>query len=255
MGMSTTEIQERLKQLRLTGMMETLEARSLQACEGSVPFIEAFGLMVQDELDRRKSTGMQRQFKQSGLPERKTFDEFDWAFNPKIPKKACLELRTLKFIERRENALFIGPPGTGKSHIAKALGYAAVQSGYRLIYREAHHLFADIHEARVTKRISRLKKQLRSAPLLIIDDLFLRKVPSEAADDLQEVLMNRYETASTIITSNRVIDDWGKLLGDEVLVGPMLDRIMHHGHLMKFEGKSWRLKQASQRLAQKKKVS
>jgi DNA replication protein DnaC len=142
-----------------------------------------------------------------------------------------------------------GPPGTGKSHVAKALALLAVQRGYKVIYREAHQLIEDINEARELGQLRKYRAQLRAAELLLIDDLFLRKLPAQAGDELADVLMSRYEKASTIITSTRPLDDWTRLLGDVVVVTPLLDRLMHHGHLLKFEGKSWRLKEAAARVA------
>ena len=140
-------------------------------------------------------------------------------------------------------------PAPGKSHIAKALALLAVNRGYKVIYREAHQLIEDINEARELGAIRKLRAQFRAADLLLIDDLFLRKLPAQAGDELADVLMSRYEKASTIITSNRPLDDWPRLLGDVVVVTPLLDRLMHHGHLLKFEGKSWRLKEAASRIA------
>lgn len=251
MPMSMTEIERSLKTLRLPGIRATLETRSLQASQGDLSFLDAFSLLLQDEMDRRKSRLMERRFKQSGLPEKKMLSEFDWGFNPKVPKKACFELMTLKFIQNNEDAVLIGSPGTGKSHIAKSVAHAATLSGYRVLYREAHVLFPELFEA-AQVGLRRKKSQLfAEADLVVIDDLFLRKkMPEDAADDLQEIIMNRYAARkSTLITSNRIIEDWGKCLGDNAVASAILDRLLHHGNLLKFEGKSYRLKEAALRLA------
>ncbi|MBA2705169.1 MAG: ATP-binding protein [Blastocatellia bacterium] len=251
MAMSTTEIEKALKDLRLSGMVATLEARALQVASHEMDFIEALGWLVQDELDRRRSRLLERRFALSGLSERKFLKDLDWSYNPKVPKRDCLELGALKFIEAKEDVLLIGQPGTAKSHVAKALALLAVDRGYKVMYREAHELVGEIIEARELGEIRKYRMQLRSAELLVIDDLFLRRLPSGAGDELADVLMSRYEKQSTIVTSNRPFDDWAKLLGDVVVVAPLLDRLMHHGHLLKFEGKSWRLKEAATRLAKR----
>jgi DNA replication protein DnaC len=249
MSMSMTELEGALRALRLSGMIATLQARALQVAHHQMDFTEAFASLVQDELDRRRSRLLERRFAHSGLSERKDLKDFDWAYNPRVPKREVLELATMKFVEAREGALLLGPPGVGKSHVAKALAQLAVQRGYKVFYREAHVLIEEINEARELGEIRKYRAQMKAAELLVIDDLFLRKLPANAGDELADVIMARYEKLSTIITSNRPVDDWGKLLGDVVVVAPLLDRLMHHGHLLKFEGKSWRLKEAAARVA------
>jgi DNA replication protein DnaC len=249
MSMTMPELQRSLRALRLSGMIVTLEARAMQVTQQQMNFLEAFSWLVQDELDRRRSRLLDRRFTLSGLPERKDLKDFDWAYNPKVPKREILELATLKFIEAREGALLIGQPGTGKSHCAKAIAQLALLQGYKVFYREAHALIEEINEARELLELRKYRAQINAAELLVIDDLFLRRLPANAGDELADVLMSRYEKSSVIITSNRAVDDWGKLLGDVVVVAPLLDRIMHHGRLLKFEGKSYRLKEATERLA------
>ena len=251
MSMSMTELEGALRALRLSGMIATLQARALQVAHHQMDFTEAFASLVQDELDRRRSRLLERRVPHSGLPERKDLKDFDWAYNPRVPKREMLELATLKFIAAREGALLIGPPGVGKSHAAKALAHLAVQRGYKVFYREAHVLIEEINEARELGEIRKYRAQMKAAELLVIDDLFLRKLPANAGDELADVIMGRYEKLSTIITSNRPVDDWAKLLGDIVVVTPLLDRLMHHGHLLKFDGKSWRLKEAAARVAKR----
>lgn len=151
--------------------------------------------------------------------------------------------------------LSIGHPGTGKSHVAKAVAHAAIQSGYQVACREAQRFFDDIFEATQIKRRNKLLKFFCGADLLVIDDLFLQKrLPQTAAEDLLDVILDRYRhRKSTMITSNRPIEDWGMLLGDNAAASAILDRLLHHGHLLKFEGKSYRLKEASKRLALERK--
>lgn len=251
MAMSFTELERALRSLRLSGMTATLEVRALQVGSHEMDFIEAFSWLIQDELDRRRSRLLDRRYALSGLTERKDLKDIDWSYNPRLPKREVLELATLKFIAAHDDALFIGPPGVAKSHVAKALALLAVNRGYKVIYREAHQLIEDINEARELGVMRKLRAQLRGADLLLIDDLFLRKLPAQAGDELADVLMSRYEKGATIITSNRPLEDWPKLLGDVVVVTPLLDRLMHHGHLLKFDGKSWRLKEAANRIAKR----
>jgi DNA replication protein DnaC len=249
MTMTITELERSLRALRLSGMTATLETRALQVAQQQMDFIEAFSALVQDELDRRRSRLIDRRYALSGLTERKDLKDFDWQYNPKNPRRDILELANLKFIDQREDALFIGSPGVGKSHIAKALALLAVQRGYTVFYREAHVLVDDIHQARELGELRKYRATIKAADLVVIDDLFLRKLPPNAGDELADLIMSRYEKSSTLITSNRDIDDWSKLLGDAVIVTPLLDRLMHHGHLLKFVGKSWRLKESAERLA------
>jgi len=249
MPMSIPELERALKNLRLSGMIPTLEARALQVASHETDFLEAFSWLVQDELDHRHSRLLERRHTLSGLPEHKDLKSFDWTYNARLPRRDVLELATLKFIDAKEDILIIGPPGTGKSHVAKALASNAVQRGFKVLYREAHQLIEDITEARELGNLRKLRAQIRGADLLLLDDLFLRKLPAHAGDELADVLMARYEKASTILTSNRPLDDWTRLLGDVVVVTPLLDRLMHHGHLLKFEGKSWRLREAAARAA------
>ena len=250
MSMNMIEIEKALKQLRLSGVRATLETRLIESQASSLSFIETFSALLQDELDRRQSRLLERRYQLSGLEERASLAEFDWGYNPKIPKRTCFELHTLKFIAEGDSALLIGQPGTGKSHVAKAIAYAALRSGLRVIYAEADELLASLGQASPADK-RKLLKPVIDADLLVLDDLFLaRQLPAEAADALQSVLHKRYKLrSSSLITSNRIIEDWHKYLGDAALATAILDRLLHRSVLLEFRGKSYRLKEAASRLA------
>jgi DNA replication protein DnaC len=197
--------------------------------------------LVRDELTRRQDRLLKRRIDQASFrnPD-KGLDNFDLDFNKKMNRKLVFELATTRFVEQREDVLFLGPPGTGKSHLAQAIGMAAIRQGYRVAYREAHVLIEQLADAAITGRRKDLIHALASVPLLIIDDMGMRKLPPTAAEDLLELIMRRYEHCSTLLTSNRPLDDWGKLLGDVAAVGAMLDRLLHHAHVLKCGPRSWR---------------
>jgi DNA replication protein DnaC len=251
MSMTMTEIERALHALRLSGIRATLETRILQAQANQEPFLETFALILQDELDRRRSRLMERRYQQSGLDERLTLVDFDWRFNPKLPRAACFELQTLKFVAEGQNALIIGKPGTGKSHVAKAVAYQATLQGHKVAFLEADSAFAQ-HALSNDVDQRRQLRVLTEVDLLVLDDLFLAKRISDKAGELLQTLVHqRYKLRrSMLVTSNRVVQDWGKYLGDTTMATTILDRLMHRAHILEFEGKSYRLKEAAARLVQ-----
>jgi DNA replication protein DnaC len=241
--MNVIELQRALKQLRLSGIAAVLETRLHQAQAEPMTPIDLISCLVSDELQRRGDRLLEHRRKDAEFRDpQKTLDNFDFNFNRKMNRSLVFDLATANFIAKHEDGLFLGPPGTGKSHLAQAIGQAAIQQGYRVLYREAHKLIEDLADATLDQTRKEQMELFSTVPLLIIDDLGMRRLPATAAEDLLEIVMRRYERTSTLLTSNRPIEDWGKLLGDTAAVTAMLDRLLHHGHVLKCGPRSWRTK-------------
>jgi DNA replication protein DnaC len=244
--MNLSELERALRQLRLGGMASVLETRLRQAQAEPMAPMDLLSCLVSDELTRRSDRLLERRRQLAGFRDpHKNLDNFDFTFNPKINRSLVFDLATGAFIGRHEDALLLGPGGTGKSHLAQAIGQAAILQGYKVLYRETHVLLEELADATLDGSRKRYLESVSTVALLIIDDFGMRKLPQTAAEDLLEIVMRRYERASTLLTSNRPVDDWGKLLGDTAAVGSMLDRLLHHGHVLKCGPRSWRTKSAA----------
>jgi DNA replication protein DnaC len=240
---NTIELARTLKQLRLSGMADVLETRLVQAQAEKLVHLDFLAVLVGDELTRRQDRLLSKRLKEAEFRDvGRTLDTFDLDFNKKMNRKLVFELATARFVAQHEDALFLGPPGTGKSHLAQAIGLAVIHQGYRVLYREAHVLLEELADAQLAGERKLYIERVASVPLLIIDDLGMRKLPATAAEDLLEIVMRRYERTSTMLTSNRPVEDWGKLLGDTAAVTAMLDRLLHQAHVLKCGPRSWRTK-------------
>jgi DNA replication protein DnaC len=241
--MHVIELERSLRQLHLSGMAAVLETRLRQAQAETMAPIDLIACLVSDELTLRADRLLQRRRKQAGFRDPdKTLDNFDFSFNPKMNRSLVFDLATSAFIAKREDALFLGPGGTGKSHLAQAIGQAAILQGYKVLYREVHVLLDELADALADGTRKDYVQWIATFPLLVLDDFGMRKLPHTAAEDLLEIVMRRYERFSTLLTSNRPVEDWGKLLGDVAAVSAMLDRLLHHGHVLKCGPRSWRTK-------------
>ena len=241
--MNLIELNRALRQLRLGGIAAVLETRLQQAQAEPMAPIDLISCLVSDELTRRGERLLERRRKQAQFRDsQKTLENFDFSFNKKMNRSLVFDLATGAFIARHEDALFLGPPGSGKSHLAQAIGQAVIQQGYRVLYRETYRLLEELAEATLEGTRKQHMELLTSVPLLILDDMGMRKLPLTAAEELLEIIMRRCERASTVLTSNRPVEDWGKLLGDSAAVTAMLDRLLHHGHVLKCGPRSWRTK-------------
>ena len=235
-------LQTTLKTLRLSGLLQSLEVRLQEAAGNSLTHAEFLELILQDELLVRKERQIQRRTKAAIFRELKTLEDFDWQFNPSVKKKQIYDLASCRFIRECRDCLFLGPPGTGKSHLVQAIGYQAIKSGFTVKYRSIFDTVRDfLHDEAFAGQDNVMNKYLKP-DLLIIDDMGIKQLPKRSGEYLFEIIMRRYETKSTIMTSNRPLEDWGKLLGDVPSATAILDRFLHHAEIITITGRSYRLK-------------
>ena len=229
-----------LKKLRLSGILQTLDLRTRQAIEGDLSHAEFLLRLLTDEVERRNAKQLDTRLRRANFEHRKSLEDFDFSFNPKISKAKIIDLATCLFVARHENICLVGQTGVGKSHIAQALGHRACMSGYKVLFISADKMLTQLRAARADSSHERLLARLGSVDLLIIDDLGLRALIGDEPLDLYEIIRQRYERASTIITSNRAVEEWAPLFRDPLLASAAIDRLRHHAHVIEITGDSYR---------------
>jgi len=241
----TVPLTTRLRHLRLSGMVEALPGRVAQAEAAPLAHLEFLELLVEDEFVRRADRLFARRLKQAGIVTITTLADFDWHFNPKLPKTKLVALASARFVQTHGGVLLIGPPGVGKSHVATALAVGAIRAGHRALIRSTFDLAADFAQADATGTRRELVQHLTRVDLLVLEDFGMKKLGGTAAEDLLEVFVRRHETASTVITTNRPTQDWGLFLGDVPAATAILDRFLAHAEIVPMPGKSYRLRTRS----------
>ncbi|MES1174039.1 MAG: IS21-like element helper ATPase IstB [Myxococcales bacterium] len=229
-----------LKKLRLSGVLQSLELRLQQAREDSLPYEEFLFRLLSDEVERRDGKQLEQRVRRANFEHDKTLEDFDFHFNPNVPKARVIDLATCSFVEKRQSVLLLGPAGVGKSHIAQALGHRACRLGKSVLHVVAQDLFKQLRAARADGSHDRRMLRFTTPDLLIIDDLGLRPLRDDEPVDLYEIIRTRYERHSTMITSNRTASEMGELFGDPLLASAAMDRLLHDAHVLILEGASFR---------------
>jgi len=238
-----------LKKLRLSGVLQTLDLRTKEAVDDDLSHSEFLFRLCSDEVERRESKQLEMRMRRASFETTKRLEDFEWSFNPQIPKTKIVDLATCAFVDKQENVLLIGPAGVGKSHVAQALGERACRAGHTVLYVTAHRMLSQLRASRAEQGYDKRLLRFSTPDVLIVDDLGLRPLEGDEPIDLYEVIRSRHERGSMIVTSNRAIEEWSPLFRDDLMASAAMDRLLHHANVVVMEGNSFRNPPANTRKA------
>jgi DNA replication protein DnaC len=250
--MMTNTLKQHVQNLHLSGLLTSLELRLQEAEANRLPYAQFLELLLQDEINVRHQRMLARRRKSADFREPRSLENFDFNFNPSINRTQIYELAACHFVRQHRDVLLVGPPGVGKSHLVQAIGLEALKAGFVVLYRSIFDLVRELLTQETLAGEARLLKKYLKPDLLVIDDMGLKILPAKSGEILLEIIMRRYENRSTMMTSNRPIEEWGKLLSDVPGAGAILDRLLHHAEIIPINGRSYRLQPTAKQPPTKK---
>ena len=235
-------IKRQLVELRLSGMAKALEVRNEYAISERLSFVDFLSLLLEDELSNRRDNGYKKRLTMAHFPARKTLEEFDFKFQPQLNKRLIFDCATCEYIRKRENLVFIGPPGVGKTHLAIALGMKALEQGHKVLFTSVSEMISNLIASKADNTYHLKMKYYLTPNLLILDELGFKRLNQNTVDEFYEIISRRYEKGSMIITSNKSFEEWGEVFWDPVLATAIIDRTIHHSRIIVIKGESYRMK-------------
>lgn len=235
-------LKQNLRDFKLAGMLMTLEERMAYANSQQLSYQQFLSLLCEDEANNRKDNSYKKRYVKAKLPAHKTVEDFDFAFQPSLNKKQINDALTCQFIKEKRNIIFIGNPGTGKTHLSTAIGLRALAKDFKVLFVTVAELLYHLHIAKADNSYYKKLNEYLAPDLLVLDELGFQKFPQYSVDDFFELISKRYEKGSLIITTNQPFEQWANIFGDSILAEAILDRVVHHSMVFTIKGPSYRSK-------------